>query len=257
MAAFDEPDAHEDVPRPRSTRAGSSEWLAAEWEHFRHRYPDWDLTRMLLVATALVAVGGMAWTVLAAGSGSGSQAPLAVQGAASSTSLVLGPYEPNPTSATTTSVAPSTVTVDVEGAVHAPGIVHVGASGRVADAIAAAGGATSDADVVRINRAAPIVDGQRIYVPRVGEDQPPSVIGPDVGAPDAPGAATPAPDALVDLNTATAEELDALPGVGPATAQAIIDHRSTNGPFVSVDDLLDVRGIGEAKLADLRDKVTV
>jgi competence protein ComEA len=142
------------------------------------------------------------------------------------------------------------VVVDVAGAVVTPGVQHLETGARVVDAIDAAGGLAPDADPARINLAALLVDGQQVYVARMGEAPPPA--GP---APGATSAGAPPP--LVDLNTASATELDDLPGIGPTTAEAIIDHRERNGPFTSVDDLLDVRGIGDAKLEQLRDRVTV
>ena len=136
-------------------------------------------------------------------------------------------------------------TAHAAGAVARPGVYKLPPGARVTDLLDAAGGPSGDADLDQLNLAAAVGDGERIYVPRTGEAAPPAV-----GA----AAETAGP---VDLNRATAEQLDALPGVGPATAKAIIDHRTRNGRFRSVDDLLEVRGIGDAKLADLRDKVKV
>jgi competence protein ComEA len=144
------------------------------------------------------------------------------------------------------------VVVDVAGAVVTPGVHHLEAGARVVDAVAAAGGLAPDADGARLNLAALLVDGQQVYVARVGETPPLPI---PAGGTAATGPADPAP--LVDLNTASATELEELPGVGPTTAEAIIDHRERNGPFISVEDLLDVRGIGDAKLEQLRDRVTV
>lgn len=154
------------------------------------------------------------------------------------------------TAATTTSV-PAEIVVHAAGAVNAPGLHRVPAGSRVADVLAAAGGATPDADLDRVNLAAPVADGDRVWFPRLGEPDPPVVSGTNGTG------ASPAQAALVDLNRATAEELDALPGVGPTIAAAIVDHRERNGPFRSVDGLLDVRGIGPSKLEDLRPYVTV
>lgn len=147
------------------------------------------------------------------------------------------------------------VVVHVAGAVAAPGVQRLPAGARVVDAVDAAGGAAADADLARINLAAALVDGQQVYVVRVGEDPPP----PPAGAPAGGGAAGEGagPAGLVDVNSASASELDELPGVGPATAEAIISHREQHGAFLTVDDLLDVRGIGDAKLEQLRDLVTV
>ncbi len=152
------------------------------------------------------------------------------------------------TSATTT---PSQVLVHAAGAVLAPGIYRLDADARVADLVEAAGGPRADAELDRLNLAATIIDGQQVYVPRVGEAAPQMVGATGEGTTGGGG------DGLVDVNTATAEELDTLPGVGPATAQAILDAREQRGSFSSVEDLLDVRGIGEAKLDAMRDLVRV
>lgn len=152
----------------------------------------------------------------------------------------------------TTTVAPAVV-VHVAGAVARPGLVRLPAGARVADAIDAAGGLRPDADLDRLNLAAPLVDGQRVWVPIVGRDAPPEV-DPTGGGAGAVGAAAPA---IVDLNTAGETELESLPGIGPSTAQAILDQRRRVGRFKAVDDLLDVRGIGPAKLAAIRDRVRV
>ncbi len=147
--------------------------------------------------------------------------------------------------------------VQAAGAVVRPGVYHLPAGSRVGDLIAQAGGLTPDADGDRVNLASPLADGVRVWVPRRGETDPPVPVdgGGGAGGGAAPGVSS--PPALVDLNTATADELEALPGVGPATAAAIIDYRQRNGPFHSVDDLAQVRGIGDAKLAQLRDLVRV
>jgi len=125
---------------------------------------------------------------------------------------------------------------------------------RVVDVVTAAGGATAEADLQAVALAAKVSDGARVYVPRVGEAAP----APDASAmtstsgPGPPTATNP-----LDLNQATELELEALPGVGPATATAIVAYRTEHGPFAAVDDLLDVRGIGAAKLDAFRDLVRV
>src|SRR5690606_31471231 len=141
------------------------------------------------------------------------------------------------------------------GAVASPGVQRLPAGSRVVDALEAAGGPTAEADLARLNLAAPLSDGQQVYVVRVGEDPPLPPAGAVPGSHAGPDGS--APVALVDLNTATAEQLETLPGVGPATASAILAHRQQAGPFSSVDQLIEVRGIGEVKLAQLRDLVTV
>jgi competence protein ComEA len=155
--------------------------------------------------------------------------------------------------------SPSEVVVQVAGAVLAPGVYHLAEGSRVVDLVQVAGGPAPEADLDAVALAARLVDGQRVQVPRRGEVLPDEVTGrapPPAASPpsgvDASGPLTP-----VDLNTATAAELDELPGVGPATAQAIIAYRDRHGPFSSVDDLAEVRGIGPARLEALRDLVVV
>jgi competence protein ComEA len=147
---------------------------------------------------------------------------------------------------------PLRVAVHVVGAVQQPGVYHLAAGSRGDDAVRLAGGATSQADLKQVNLAAVLVDGQQLWIPRRGERIPNNSVPNTV--PNAPRNGVPA---LVDINQATVVDLDRLPGVGPSTARAIVDHRTRNGPFASVDDLLAVRGIGPAKLAELRALVRV
>jgi competence protein ComEA len=147
---------------------------------------------------------------------------------------------------TSTTVAPDVV-VHVAGAVARPGVYRLPPLARVADAVDAAGGPTADADLHRLNLAAPVADGSQVYVPREGEPLP--------AASAAGGAAASA--GPLDLNLAAAADLERLPGIGPAIAKAILDARDRMGGFRSVDDLLEVRGIGPAKLEALRELVTV
>jgi competence protein ComEA len=158
------------------------------------------------------------------------------------------------TTGVTTSSVPSSVVVHVAGAVAAPGVYELAGGARVVDGVERAGGPTPEADTSGLNLASVLVDGQRVYVPRVGETPPPveePVSGDGGGVAGSTGAVGP-----IDVNAATASELEALPGIGPATAAAIVQHREDQGPFASVDDLDAVRGIGPAKLAALRDLVT-
>ena len=143
------------------------------------------------------------------------------------------------------------VVVQIAGAVRRPGVYQLVAGARVVDLLEAAGGADVDADPDAMALASVLVDGQRVVVPRRGEVVPAA----DLGATPVPaGTSVPGP---LDLNLASADQLDELPGVGPATAAAIVAHRERDGPFRSVDDLLDVRGIGPAKLDALAELVTV
>ena len=157
------------------------------------------------------------------------------------------------------------IVVDVDGAVAHPGLYKLPPGSRVQAALAAAGGLSPQADAHRINRAAKLHDGQKLYVLSQGESAPPlaasngqgcegqsctSADGADAGS-DAEG------QGLVNINTANATQLTQLPGVGPAIAQKIIDYRTANGPFTSVDDLTKVPGIGAAKLAQIKSHARV
>ena len=146
--------------------------------------------------------------------------------------------------------SPAQVVVHVVGAVHDHGVVHLAAGARVSDAVAAAGGPTHDADLDGLNLARVLVDGEQLVVPRVGESAAPTSAAPT--EPDG-GAGGPS---IVDLNTATTADLDALPGIGPVLAQRIVDYRAEH-PFGAVDELEDVPGIGPALLGRLRDLVRV
>lgn len=225
--------------------------------------------RRLVVGSMVLAVLGVAsWRLLAPPA-----PPPEMSLPFASTTSVVGPD--GPVEATGSGVAGSTdaasgapgadglveVVVHVAGAVARPGVQRLPVGSRVIDAIDAAGGALPDADLVRVNLAAGLADGQQVFVPRVGEAPPVAVGAPagndaaaGIGSADASGAGSGRP---VNLNTASLEELDTLPGVGPTTAQAIVSWRESNGRFASVEQLLDVRGIGEAKLDQLRDLVVV
>ena len=139
------------------------------------------------------------------------------------------------------------VLVDVAGWVRDPGVYEFTEGARVIDAIDAAGGARPGALLEALNLAAPLADGTQILVPREGQEgvAPPPVTGGAVAG------------GLINVNTATNIELEELPGVGEVIAQAIVDYRTENGPFTSVDQLLDVSGIGDATLENIRDLVTV
>lgn len=137
--------------------------------------------------------------------------------------------------------------VHAAGAVVRPGVVEVPAGARVSDVVTAAGGATAEADLDAINLAALVNDAERVYIPRHGEAMP-TAIG--VGGNTA--SSTSGESSIVNINQADQTQLEALPGVGPATAKAIVDYRTQHGPFAAVDDLLNVRGIGPAKLEQIK-----
>lgn len=137
--------------------------------------------------------------------------------------------------------------VHAAGAVVRPGVVEVPAGARVSDVVTAAGGATAEADLDAINLAALVKDAERVYIPRHGEAAPIAIGGDGGAASTATGGSS-----IVNINQADETQLEALPGVGPATAKAIVDYRTQHGPFAAVDDLLNVRGIGPAKLEQIK-----
>jgi competence protein ComEA len=170
--------------------------------------------------------------------------------ASSSEGLAVAPVVPAATSAAVATApeapAPAAeVVVDVVGAVAMPGLYHLDEGSRIADAVARAGGATGKANLSAVNLAAPLVDGTQVVVPRRGEQVPPPTAA---GA----GATGAAPTGPIHLNTATAGELETIPGVGPVTAQRIIDFREQNGPFRAVEELDAVSGIGPKRLEQLQ-----
>lgn len=169
------------------------------------------------LVVAAVVLTGLAWGIARGAAPGGAPAPVA--------SVVAEPPAPQPD-----------VVVHVAGAVREPGLVTVPAASRLADAVEAAGGAAEDADLDAVNLARAVTDGERILVPRIGED---------VGA------------GPLNLNTADPDALEALPGVGPVLAAAIVADREAQGPYASVDDLERVSGVGAATLARLRPLVTV
>ena len=184
-----------------------------------------------------------------------------VSGAAGGQALVLAPASPAASgaasSAPVVAASPSSEAADVVvyvcGAVKAPGIVRVPAGARVTDALELAGGPSAKAELTAVNLAAKVSDGEQIVVPARGRSAP--AVAATAGAATAAGPAVPA--APVNINTATLEQLDALVGVGPATAQKIIDYRTANGPFKTIDDIKNVSGIGDAKFAAMKDNITV
>ena len=213
----------------------------------RHRAPArtarWDLgrpgARSLWVAGLVAALLLIGWTWLDRPRVEPAPAP---RGAASTSP----PAEPSVGEVAQTS---ATVIVSVVGSVVRPGLVTLPTGSRVAAAVEAAGGLAPDADPASVNLAAVVTDGQQIVIAAPGEAA-------GGGAPADPTVSGAVVGGRVDLNTATAAELDALPGVGPVLAQRIVDHRK-QGPFTSVDQLDDVPGIGPARAAELAELVTV
>ena len=151
------------------------------------------------------------------------------------------PASPAPTT-------PTTILVYVSGAVKTPDVYSLPAGGIVKDALLAAGGAADDADLDRINLAAPLSDRMQVHVPRKGEPAPSPGASFSGGAP---------PTTPIDINTAALEQLDTLPGIGPAIAQRIIDYLAANGPFKSIEQIKEVNGIGDALFEKIKNLITV
>ena len=234
--------------RPRPPRPISEAVRA--WVHW------FGLARLLVSAAAVLAVGaGAYWLLRAPATAVENTLPYA--GRSTATTLKASSSTTTVSRATigvtSTTATPTVIIVDVSGAVVSPGVYELPPTARVHQALDAAGGPAPDADIEALNLAAPIRDGDRVFVPHKGQAVP-TVVGP-AGASPAAGVTIAA--GPVDLNKATAEQLDALPGVGPSIAAAIVTYRGTHGPFSSVDGLLDVPGIGPAKLDAIRALVTV
>jgi competence protein ComEA len=149
---------------------------------------------------------------------------------------------PSPESTST----PSPMRVYVSGAVRQPDVYLLAPGSIVKDALLAAGGSTEDADLDRINLASAVADGQHVYVPHLGEEDPPVRLL--EGIPSEPG--------KVNINLADAAALESLPGIGPSLAQRIVEYRQANGPFAQIQDIMEVSGIGPATFEKLRDLIT-
>lgn len=165
--------------------------------------------------------------------------------------------EPPPTPGPTPTLGP--VRVYVNGAVTNPAVYELPADSIVQDAILAAGGFASNANSALVNLAQPVVDGMQILVPEEGVAAA-APLAPVLSLPGGnstitlPGASN---DGLININTASAEELDKLPGIGPSTAEKIISYRQSNGLFASIDDIKNVSGIGDATFDDIKTLITV
>lgn len=170
-------------------------------------------------------------------------------------------FEIQPPPATSTPLptgTPAPLAVDVGGAVLQPGVVLLTPGARVQDAIAAAGGLAAKADAGQLSLARPLQDGEKLVVPLIPTITPTrlpnTARGPTVAEGSTPADAG---GSRVNVNTASLEELDTLPGIGPKTAQAIVDYRTANGPFASAEVLLEVKGIGESTLARIRELIAI
>ena len=246
------PRAHDPLDLPPPPEGRLPPWVDAA-----RRRMGLDGRAWAWVAAVVVAVLAGAWLLRPGPAAVEETLPMA----SASSAAAAGGATTAPVAASTSSSVPTEVVAHAAGAVVRPGVYALDPTARVDDLVRAAGGLAPDADGARINLAAPLADGARVYVPRVGEDEAPPVVGSDGGpsiAIDPDGAPTDEELAApIDLNTATEAELDELPGVGPSIAAAIVAFREQNGGFAAVEDLLDVRGIGEARLAEIRPLVTV
>ena len=189
--------------------------------------PELPPRQLAAVALAIVAVSLLGAWHLSRGGGEGGEvapAPIRVEGGAEGARSVV---------------------VHVAGAVRSPGVYRMRASARVDDAVARAGGPTARADLSQVNLAAKVEDGRQVLVPRRVRAGAPAAVAETV------------PGVPLNLNTATLEQLDELDGIGPATAQSILDYREENGGFGSVEELGEVPGIGDVRLASLREQVRV
>jgi len=199
------------------------------------------------VAVAVVAIG--AWWVVRV-----PPAPVESTISFTATSLAGGASVSLPTGA----IPSLGIVVHVAGEVKNPGVYTLSNSARMVDAVLAAGGATARADLEVINLATPLMDSSQIYVPAKGAAERPVFARPQPGVNGVQSTqSSPDTNGIVNINRASVTELDALPGVGPSTAQAIVDYRTTNGPFGSPEDLLNVKGIGPAKFDAMRKLVGV
>ena len=232
---------------PDTKPGGASNWLAAVRA---------DPGRAGVVALGVVGVVAVLVTLFT----------LARDDSPPVTSAKLPPVQMVSSASPTPPAPEAPVVVSVVGLVGKPGLVTLDPGARIADALTAAGGPLEGADLLNLNMARRIADGEQIVVGIAAAPGEPAVMGSSVSpgvtpaapadTPSTPGN-TAAPGELVDLNSATPEQLDALPGVGPVTAAAIVAWRDANGKFSSVDQLGDVEGIGPARLDKLRDRVHV
>lgn len=212
---------------------------------------------IVVVAVVVVLLGSRSGAEPGAGGGGS----VTMTGGPSSGRPSVAPAPGSPSTAVSPpSASVTALVVYVVGAVERPGVVTLGSGSRVSVALDRAGGATAEADLARLNLARVVEDGERLYVPRVGETDIPAALGVESGSIEPGGGGdggAPAPDAVIDLNAADQATLETLPGIGPGLAARILAWRDEHGRFAAVEDLLDVSGIGDGRFADLRDRVRV
>ncbi|TYQ02736.1 UNVERIFIED_ORG: competence protein ComEA [Gordonia westfalica J30] len=269
-----------DAPPPSPPRRGrggrfddvldsDDDRLGGDWDEDDDPVPRRRFAVAPPAAIALIAVGVIACVVAGFGLFRGTDSAPVVDFGAAGLSSSTNDVSASPVAPPSTT--PAQLVVSVVGLVNKPGLVRLAPGARVAEAIDQAGGARKGADLLSLNLAQVLRDGDQVLVGYAGGEGQMSMRSAVVGAEGAapargpsasPGGAPPEssaaePGGRVDLNTATETELDALPGIGPVTAKAILDWRERNGRFTSVDQLAEVDGIGPARLAKLRDLVTV
>lgn len=219
--------------------------------------------RGLVVLAILAVLAALAGAWFFAASGSTSHAPASASPGSAEASDVAASPNPQPANefdmylpgGPSLSSSPSELVVDVVGRVAHPGLVRVAAGARIYDVLQAAGGVLPGTDLSSLNLASKVSDGAQIFV---GVPIPTRSLGGVVAdQPTSPVGAGEAPDGVIDLNTATAEQLEALPGVGPVLARTIVNWRASHGHFTSVSQLQQIPGIGPAKYAQIRERVRV
>lgn len=228
------------IPPSESTAPSTPVWAAENWNRAIDTVRWFGWGRVLALVVGVPLVGWGAYVLL--------RSPEPPVEASLAYATTVPDVNSRSSASSVVGSDPATITVHVAGQVTAPGVYRLASGSRVVDAVRAAGGATASADVNVINLASLLDDGQQVYVPGVGERPP----GGAATTSSATGLRLP-----LDLNRATAEELDELPGIGPTTAAAIVAHREGHGSFATIDDLLEVPGIGPAKLAALSGLITV
>lgn len=214
-----------------------------------------------VAAAAFIVVAACIGFALIGGSSSGVELKRSSQGDVQQAAQGSDAREAAVPNADPEQAVPVLLYVHVDGAVASPGVYAIDAGSRVNDAVTAAGGLAEGADTSSLNLAAPVQDGSKVYVPFAGEAQGDSNSTGSVGEPQSYSGVAPSSgssgSSLVNINSASADELKTLPGVGDATAEAILEDRRSNGPFTSIEDLMRISGIGEKKFAKLKEKICV
>ena len=224
-----------------------------------------DLARRYGVSPGPFAVGAcvvllLVVVALAVIRGNGAQDLVVVEREEDAPREIAGGKQDESKNATVANLVPEVqhVVVHIDGAVKNPGVYEISAeSPRVMDAVDHAGGLTSDASTESINLAAAVADGTKVHIPHEGEEVEPLSASDEPQGDSAPSTEAPQSNGLVNINTASADELKSLSGVGDATAAAIIQDREQNGPFAAPEDLMRVSGIGEKKFAKIQDAICV